>query len=456
MLAVGCAALAVVSLAARAGWADTPAAEAPSGSGSAAAGPGDTAPEPSPADRMAALVSACKTNNDNAACVAAGTAILCEKGALHECHRSPAVRSLAARTELLRRAAEVFALACQRDDPASCSGLAHVADLANPRDLPRARALWTKACERKHGPACYRLGELAQNESKAAKPELLKAAALFRDACDHKVWPACVLWAALLEGPLRTDAPARVGEAIQQACSGGSPAGCTYLGFLALEGRAGIAADEALAKASFQTACDGGALIACGCVKNLAQCRAPSASAQKEEAGVGVPCAQQFQKNLPTLRITARDLRHAWILLIEGKMPGPTGALKGGYLDQGTPPEREVLIRQLALQMRALKVYDWKEEHQGAHPLRPGDLLVFSLPWHEMGSVVLVRGTLREPMMSFPATIYREKDGTFSDWEDFPLTLSFKRNKRYVRPGLLWLRPTAEALCAGDSPQAPK
>jgi hypothetical protein len=146
---------------------------------------------------------------------------------------APSLPSEAFEADLQRR--------CDAADAAACTRLGevhHAGDATHP-DVHRAEALWTRACDRGHLPACVDLGQLwlvgwAQNDLERSRgeapmrpiaPRPARAKRLFQRACDRGHGPGCTALART-----RTDGAGRYDKKgcalLQRACTRGDEAAC--------------------------------------------------------------------------------------------------------------------------------------------------------------------------------------------------------------------------------------
>ena len=186
----------------------------------------------------------------------------CDGGEMRGCRRAAA---RAERTDV-RKAAKLYANACDKGDMPSCTGLGalHELGVGVSRDRARAVTLYDKACQEGDALGCayhaFMLGAgrgVKQDEAKAG--ELVKSAVIgLGTACDRGEAKECVALAALLD----KKEEARAVKLEQQACDQGEPVGCTNLGVRTLLGL-GVTADAKKAAALFKQGCDGGDPSAC-------------------------------------------------------------------------------------------------------------------------------------------------------------------------------------------------
>jgi len=131
---------------------------------------------------------------------------------------------------------------CDAADAAACTRLGelHYADDALHPDVHRAEALWTRACDRGHLPACVDLGVLwlvgwapndleryrdGETTTRPIEPRPLRAKALLGRACDGGYGPGCAALART-----RTDSAGSYDQKgcalLERACTHGDEASC--------------------------------------------------------------------------------------------------------------------------------------------------------------------------------------------------------------------------------------
>jgi hypothetical protein len=202
----------------------------------------------------------------------------------------------------------------------------------------------------------------------------------------------------------------------------------------------------------------------------------PPADAQPVDLSKGVYNAltpitnkEWLETNVVYGTVTARELRWLWVLLKKDEA-AVLEDMKSPYL-YGVKEELwpEVMkkaypntaklrsLRRLAKSFEALVLYNdegWTPRH---HNLLPGDFLVFALPWLGTGEIIMVKTWDRQKGRG-TVTGWDEKTEAWVDNPDYflvPSEKDIKRKpgedatldafdapgkKRYVRPGLLWLR----------------
>jgi uncharacterized protein len=154
---------------------------------------------------------------------------------------------------------------CERGERSSCAELGRLHQEGaggTPRDLPRARGLFEKACGLDHGGGCSDLG-IALMTGEAATNDPPRAAASFDRACKLGEANGCFNLANLyFEGVGVTADKAKAFTLYEQACNAGKAAGCINLGAAYDDGE-GVAIDKAKAFSLFKRACEGDEAIGC-------------------------------------------------------------------------------------------------------------------------------------------------------------------------------------------------
>jgi hypothetical protein len=134
---------------------------------------------------------------------------------------------------------------------------------ATARNLPRARALYERACARGDAIACTNLGGMHESGVTTA-PDGTKARSRYEDACKAGDGDGCYRLARYYEsgeGGRRSEMKAA--DLYEKGCNAGSAAACTSLGEIVAEGRANVAQDHVLATRLFAKGCYKGDGAAC-------------------------------------------------------------------------------------------------------------------------------------------------------------------------------------------------
>jgi hypothetical protein len=131
-------------------------------------------------------------------------------------------------------------------------------------DPERSFRILEKSCGAPYAPSCMRLAE-ALLQGRGVPRDLPRARALFRKACDEDDARGCTGW-GLVEA-LDTE-PGLAVTPLTRGCTGGDPAGCSALASLYELGR-GVTQDRARARALYARACSDGDPSACGSLQRL-------------------------------------------------------------------------------------------------------------------------------------------------------------------------------------------
>lgn len=154
------------------------------------------------------------------------------------------------------RARSLLTPLCEDDRAPACAelGVLHEHGLGGDADVTQARAFYERACERRSGIGCYRLG-LAYREDRP-RPDHERAVALFREACDSgEIGKACGSLAAAYDlGRGVEQSRATALPLYHRACDAGHADSCLRLATLVEEG-VEAEADPDTATAHRQRAC---------------------------------------------------------------------------------------------------------------------------------------------------------------------------------------------------------
>jgi uncharacterized protein len=161
-----------------------------------------------------------------------------------------------------QRALTLFTQACDRGDLMGCNAQGRMLAQGEPRDVPKAHALYDRACRGGYFAGCFNLGQALATGHGEAK-DSKRAVPLFKRACDGQLSIACTnLGALYVAGDGVPADETRAFELFKRGCDGGDPKGCANLAKSHNEGR-GTAKDVETAARYFDKACDGGEGTAC-------------------------------------------------------------------------------------------------------------------------------------------------------------------------------------------------
>lgn len=107
---------------------------------------------------------------------------------------------------------------------------------------------------------------------------------------------------------------------------------------------------------------------------------------------------------------------------------------------------RAEIVTSLAERLVALRFYDHTVVSDPPE-LRPGDLLIYSLPWRAMADdagVILVHAYTPKSD-TIEASVYWEKDGSARRDKAFSISADPRRPSDLLRAGMLWVRPRSSA-----------
>jgi hypothetical protein len=180
--------------------------------------------------------------------------------------------------------------------------------------------------------------------------------------------------------------------------------------------------------------------------------------------------------------VTARELRWAWLLQVKGVDYVKSGAMTDSYVshevkstellknpnlehvDDACDTRNKKLhfpdyakipsLRRLSSEFVAKDLYGHGSWDPNLHQLLPGDVLVFALPWANYGYVSVIQAWNKSLGRGI-TVVWDEAKEKLGVEQDFPLVLRNRdyapkdrdpsddnpTRKRYIRPGLMWLRP---------------
>ncbi len=156
-----------------------------------------------------------------------------------------------------------FKEACATRDFGACSllGLVNELGFGVPKNLTRARGLYTYACDSGNKRACGNLGELVIGEAKDAQATKDGIALLDRACSGGSARHCGVLGWTYATGPEATRSPALGAKLLERSCIGGNATGCLALAGLLDRGL--VPASAAHAYDLVAAACSRGSATAC-------------------------------------------------------------------------------------------------------------------------------------------------------------------------------------------------
>lgn len=180
-------------------------------------------------------------------------------------------------------------------------------------------------------------------------------------------------------------------------------------------------------------------------IAGLALARPVAAQTDQEQVAVSERLVRDYAA---TGKLTARQMRIVWIYLTMGKLsyaPDDDEEAKNKI-----SAEEEPILRNLAKHFEAFKLYDYQNVKASPPPIKPGDLLIYSLKWEPDGGFVVWR-TYQSKTASGDATVFLENDKKIEVEKSWKLSVAPDEDAvRSARPGLMWLRPKTTLAKALD------
>jgi TPR repeat protein len=162
------------------------------------------------------------------------------------------------------RAADAYEKACEGGHAMGCGRLGTLVGLGRgrPKDVARAYGLYARGCAAGDASSCEDQG-MSHAYGRGVEKNLARAIELFDKACRTDAFYGCVPLGHWLGVPEVGRDYARAAKAFDLACRADDQRGCAGLAALLGEGL-GVPRDTARAESLATTACDKGALEACG------------------------------------------------------------------------------------------------------------------------------------------------------------------------------------------------